>query len=157
GERLESLVGLQSRYDDILNGLFHTKARVVLSTTREDHIDQLSAAPYAQVRANLTPWFRAVVGLRYDAYRFHVRSDQPLNSGSESRSSVSPKLSLTFGPWEHSEIYLNYGDGFHSNDARGTTIRVDPRTGELVERVSPLVRARGYDVGARTSLGSRVQ
>jgi hypothetical protein len=157
GQAFEGLLGLQGRYDDIHNGLFHTQARVVLSTTREDHIEQLSAAPYAQVRAALAPWLRAVVGLRYDSYRFRVVSDQPLNSGAENRGIVSPKLSLAFGPWAHTELYLNAGDGFHSNDARGTTIRVDPRTGALVQRVSPLVRATGYDVGARTSLGDRVQ
>jgi hypothetical protein len=40
--------------------------------------------------------------------------------------------------------------GFHSNDARGAVIRVDPKTGEAAERVTPLVRARGAEIGVRT-------
>ena len=42
------------------------------------------------------------------------------------------------------------GFGFHSNDARGATITVDPVSGEPVERVTPLVQARGAEVGLRT-------
>ena len=30
-----------------------------------------------------------------------------------------------FGPWAKTEYFLNWGRGFHSNDARGTTARVD--------------------------------
>jgi len=40
--------------------------------------------------------------------------------------------------------------GFHSNDARGTVIRVDPATGEPANPVTPLVRAKGAEVGVRT-------
>ena len=40
--------------------------------------------------------------------------------------------------------------GFHSNDARGGVISVDPLTGEPVDRVTPLVRARGAELGVRT-------
>lgn len=90
-------------------------------------------------------------GLRYDAYRFKVTSDDNRNSGEDAKAIASPKLSLTFGPWAHTELYANFGDGFHSNDARGTTIRIDPSTGDLVQRVSPLVRAQGFDFGVRTS------
>src|SRR6185503_14962079 len=56
------------------------------------------------------------------------------------------------GPWAKTELYANAGAGFHSNDARGTTIRFDPADGVTpVERVTPLVRSRGAEVGMRTS------
>jgi hypothetical protein len=42
------------------------------------------------------------------------------------------------------------GGGFHSNDARGATITVDPATGEPAERVTPLVRAWGAELGVKT-------
>ena len=48
------------------------------------------------------------------------------NSGSADDSIVSPKFSLILGPWQETEPFVNVGKGFHSNDARGTTIRVDP-------------------------------
>jgi hypothetical protein len=55
-----------------------------------------------------------------------------------------------FGPWNGTELYVNAGMGFYSNDARGAVITVDPATGESALRVTPLVRARGAEVGAWT-------
>ena len=63
---------------------------------------------------------------------------------------AAPKFGAVFGPWAGTELYANAGIGFHSNDARGAVIRVDPSTGESVDRVTPLVRARGAEVGLRT-------
>jgi len=65
---------------------------------------------------------------------------------------VSPKLALAFGPWHSIEYFLDFGQGFHSNDARGTTISVDPNDGVTpVSRVTPLVRATGAEAGMRSS------
>ena len=44
GGRSQTSVGLQVRYDDIDNGLFHTEARERLATTREDQHRASSAA-----------------------------------------------------------------------------------------------------------------
>lgn len=151
GRKAEHTLGLQARNDDIANGLFHTQARRRLSTTRTDDIGQLSGAPYFQTRVAWTPWLRTVTGLRWDSYRFRVDSNLAANSGEESQSILSPKLSVVFGPWNQTEVYFNAGWGFHSNDARGATIRIDPATGELAQRVSPLVRGESVDVGFRTS------
>ena len=63
---------------------------------------------------------------------------------------MSPKASAVFGPWAGTEFYANAGMGFHSNDARGAVIRVDPLSGEPADRVTPLVRARGAEFGVRT-------
>lgn len=46
---------------------------------------------------------------------------------------------------------LSGGLGFHSNDARGTTIRVDPATGDPASRVDPLVRSPGAELGFRAN------
>ena len=83
-------------------------------------------------------------------YRFDVTSHNPLNSGDGSDALVSPKLSAAFGPWAATEFYVNAGTGFHSNDARGAVISVDPKSGEYADRVTPLVRAKGAEVGLRT-------
>jgi outer membrane receptor protein involved in Fe transport len=157
GKEAEAAVGLQGRFDDIHNGLFHTENRVVLSATRQDGIRQLTAGPYAQARVRWTPWLRTIAGVRADYLYCKVDSSLPVNSGLRNNSIVSPKLSLLFGPWRASELYLNLGEGFHSNDARGATIRVDPRTGEPARPVPPLVRAKSADVGVRTTLIPRLQ
>ena len=92
-----------------------------------------------------------------DGYHFDVDADNPANAGSRSSGLVSPKGGAIFGPWRSTEFYVNGGFGFHSNDARGSTITVDPSTGEPAERVTPLVRAKGAEVGFRTIAIPRLQ
>jgi len=151
GREGESQVGVQLQNDNIWNALLNTQARQTLSTTRSDHIVESSAGLWFDHAVRWTPAFRTVAGLRADSYRFDVESDRAVNSGTRTASIVSPKLNLIFGPWAKTELYVNLGSGFHSNDARGTVIRVDPKTDQPVERVTPLARAKGYELGLRTS------
>ena len=158
GDReVETTVGLEGRGDSIRNGLFHTAQRTRLGTTRQDDIRQFSAAPFAQALVRWRPWLRTVTGLRLDTYSADVESNLAENSGSRQAALLSPKLSLLFGPWKSTELYVNYGFGFHSNDARGATIRIDPKSGEAVQRVDPLVRAKSLDLGLRTAAVSGLQ
>ena len=149
GLESENTVGVQLQTDNIFNGLLNTQARQTIAVTRRDHIVESSIGLYAENATRWSPWFRSVAGLRADSYRFKVNGDNPLNAGTATGSAVNPKLSLVFGPWAKTEFYLNAGSGFHSNDARGTTIRVDPKTGDAVDRVTPLVRSRGGELGVR--------
>jgi len=80
---------------------------------------------YAQSEIEWTWTFRTTFGLRADRYQFSVTSDNPLNSGDGSDGLVSPKVGAIFGPWQGTEVYVNAGAGFHSNDARGAAITVD--------------------------------
>ena len=150
GQDSQTTLGVQIENDNIRNGLFSTAARRRLSTTRQDHIVEGSLGAYLENTTYWTDGFRTIAGVRADAYRFKVDSDNPLNSGKARGTMVSPKLGLIFGPWAQTEYYINVGTGFHSNDARGTTIGVDPKTGDPADRVSPLVRSKGAEVGVRT-------
>jgi hypothetical protein len=148
---VESAVGLQVRRDWLDPvALYRTAARRRLATTREDRVDQTMAGIHAQAEIEWTRTLRTTAGLRADAYRFAVTSDHPLNSGDGSAVLASPKAGVVFGPWAGTEFYANAGAGFHSNDARGAVIRVDPVTGEPARPVTPLVRARGAEIGVRT-------
>ncbi len=148
---VRTTVGVQVRHDRISRvGLYHTQARVRLETTREDAVQQSSAALHAQNEIEWGPRLRSLVGVRFDGYRFDVDAGDPRNSGVQYESIVSPKGGLVIGPFAGTEFYANAGWGFHSNDARGATITVDPSTGEPVDRVTPLVRAAGAEVGVRT-------
>jgi outer membrane cobalamin receptor len=152
GKDSDSTVGVQLQHDNIFNALRHTVAQRTLSTTREDHILESSIGVFIE---NTTHWaekFRTVAGLRADAYRFEVRSNLAANSGTSSDNMVSPKLNLIFGPWSKTEFYASVGSGFHSNDARGTTITVDPKTGAPADKVTPLVRSKGAELGVRSEV-----
>ncbi len=152
GREIEHVVGFRLRNDNIGQvGLFNTVARERIGAVRDDSVNQTSTGLFYQ---NSIPWadkLRTQIGLRGDFYRFRVASDNPLNSGRARDSVVSPKFGLVLGPWSETEFFVNYGHGFHSNDARGATITVDPVSGAPVDRVTPLVRAKGGELGVRAA------
>lgn len=152
GHASDLVTGVETRRDDIGTvGLYQTVARVRASTTREDAVEQTSVGVFAQHEFQWSAWLRSSIGARADRYQFSVDALDPRNAGKASDGLVSPKAAVILGPWRASEIYFNWGYGFHSNDARGTTITVDPGTGEPAHRVTPLVRARGEEVGFRSA------
>ncbi|MBF5045293.1 TonB-dependent receptor [Aggregicoccus sp. 17bor-14] len=153
--RLETTVGAQLRSDTVDNGLYDAKARERLSPGVLAHVREGSLGAYAQEDVTFTRWLRLVAGLRADYFGFSV--DDRLedlgglgtkSSGVRQASQLSPKASLVVSALPETELYLNYGDGFHSNDARGVVREPDA--------VTPLTRARGYEVGARTRLFDRL-
>ncbi|PKO90167.1 MAG: TonB-dependent receptor [Betaproteobacteria bacterium HGW-Betaproteobacteria-12] len=154
GFDVENSFGVQGRFDRIKPlGLYATSRRQTVATVREDKVSQYSLALWAQNETRWTPWLRSTQGIRADAYRFDVDAGLAVNGGKASDQMLTPKLALVFGPWRNTEFYANYGHGFHSNDARGSTIRVDPNDGTTpVERVRPLVRTRGYELGLRSEM-----
>jgi hypothetical protein len=158
GDRaLETSAGLQVRADAIDNGLFRSREAQRTSTVRTDQIRLLTGGPWVESLVHWNDKVRTRLGLRADFYQADVSSNLAANSGSANDLLLSPKLAVVLGPWKQTEIYLNAGSGFHSNDARGATIRIDPATGEPVQRVQPLVRARGADLGFRTTFFSGLQ
>ena len=150
GRESDVTVGVQFQNDSIANGLSSTVARQVVSTTRADHIRQRSLGLYAENKTAWSDSFRTVLGVRADNFHFQVNSDNAANSGTASATKVSPKLNLVFGPFSKTEFYTSAGYGFHSNDARGTTLTVEPKTGLPADKVPPLVRSKGIEIGVRT-------
>jgi outer membrane receptor protein involved in Fe transport len=152
-------IGLQARYDDIGNvALYSTQARQIWDTTRQDSVKETAVGLYGQNATQWNRWFRTLLGLRYDHYDFNVDSSIPVNSGKVNADIWSPKASLIFGPWYQTEYFVNAGYGFHSNDARGTTIQVDPKDPTTaVSPVDPLVRTKGAELGVRTEIIPKLQ
>ncbi|MFN2425000.1 MAG: nickel-responsive transcriptional regulator NikR [Candidatus Binatia bacterium] len=147
----ESRVGLSLRHDYIPSvALRRSTRRQRLFTVREDNVNETMLAVWGDSTITLLEKLRVVPGLRLDGYHFDVDSDLDANSGTKFDGIVSPKIAVVAGPWRETEAYFNFGTGFHSNDARGTTIRVDPLSGENVSSVDPLVRSIGYEIGVRT-------
>ncbi|MFZ6845723.1 TonB-dependent receptor [Undibacterium sp. RuTC16W] len=162
----ETNLGLQLRTDRLSPvGLYSTRAQQRLSTTREDRINEATSALYLSNTTQWTGWFRTLAGLRADRYSFEVISDLSANSGQRTAHIVSPKLSLIFSPDKTTELYANWGQGFHSNDARGVTQTTDPKTGlttdadgQVITRATPLVKATGKEIGLRlTGLAPHLQ
>ena len=155
---LHNEIGVQTRYDDIDDvGLYLTRERERLETTTVSDVKEWIGAVYAQSAAHLTPWARVTLGARFDSIDFDVANNNAANTGRASDTLFSPKAALVLGPFEKTEFFVNVGQGFHSNDARGATQTFDPRSGDAVDPVTPLVAARGIDLGLRTALIPKVQ
>ncbi|HEY2527299.1 MAG TPA: outer membrane beta-barrel protein [Xanthobacteraceae bacterium] len=76
---------------------------------------------------------------------------QPANSGNPKEAIGSPKFRMVFGPFAKTEFFAAAGMGYHSNDARSTTVTEAPGDPTAPEGSSPfLVRSRGAEVGVRT-------
>ena len=152
-------VGADGRYDDIDRvGLFRTRARQLVSTVRDDAVREASIGLFASNEFNFSDTLRSYVGVRFDHFNFKVDARSlPENSGKANDSKVSLKGSVIFKPVAPLELYLSLGQGYHSNDARGTTIAIDPVSGDPAARVDPLVASKGGEVGARLFFSDKVQ
>ena len=155
----ELSLGAQLRQDRIASvGLYATENRQRTQTIREDRIRQTALAFLLEARTQWTGWLRSTLGLRRDQIDARVT---PLagqfnmsNGGEASAGQTSPKLGLVFGPFDllgPTEFYANWGRGFHSNDARGATARANPQDGSAVDAVPLIVKAKGSELGVRTT------
>ncbi|WP_395688028.1 TonB-dependent receptor [Caenimonas koreensis] len=146
-------LGVQTRFDRLAPvGLYLTTARVPFATVRQDQVRENSAGVFFE---NTTQWLaklRTVAGARWDRYTFNINSNIAANSGSTSATIASPKLSFIVGPWARTEYFANWGEGFHSNDARGTTQTITPKDLLPTTPVTPLVKTRGSEIGMRTEI-----
>ncbi len=148
----EAEIGVQTRFDKINLLLTNTLDRQYLSTIRQDDVNEGSVALYAQDTQHWSNWFKSVIGIRGDYFLASDRSiSEPLNSGRPSAFVPGPKASFIFGPFDKTEYYFNIGQGFHSNDVRGVTVRVEPT--DPINRLQPatfLVPQQGAEIGLRT-------
>lgn len=133
-------IGLNVRKDLIGNiELSHTyKREMLLEGIMLGDIDETNAGVYVSQDYQLTPSFKATLGLRGDY--FINRYDDHLGelSGQTEAAIVSPKLNLTYRFNDRLQAYLYNGRGFHSNDTRV----VVPRDGKKI-----LPAAYGNDLG----------
>jgi len=164
GLDMENTLGSQLRVDDIDKvGLQHTRQRQYQGDIRVDTVHQGSAAMFWENSMYWTERLRSVLGLRYDYYDFDVTalaagnsSTLASNSGSTDDAIGTASLSLVYRLSEQFELYAAIGEGFHSNDARGTAISLDPISADPVDRVDPLVDTRASEIGFRAFFSNRI-
>jgi hypothetical protein len=158
GRHTESSVGVSTRHDNVgVVGLYPTVRKRRIGAHRQDRVQQTTLGVFVQSEVEWTDRFRTTLGIRGDGYRYTVDAIRPLNDGQGTSGLVSPKLTAVFGPWGGSELYVNYGRGYHSNDPRAATTQVDPITGGPVDSASPIVPARGSEIGFRSVAVPRLQ
>jgi hypothetical protein len=157
----EGRAGVGLRADRIANQLNYTRERELLEKVVADRTYEVNSFFYLETDVAWTAWLRSVVGFRFDDFyvdvsdRFTDRAPALLGEGTENEVAISPKASLVFTPFvdpdaflHATNVFLNYGEGFHSNDARGVVRDLDP--------ADLIAKARGGEVGIRTRLFDRL-
>ncbi len=158
---VQTRLGVETRNDDIDVSLSRQIRRRKFFTVNEVSVLESSASGFLSNQLFPTEWMRLELGVRGDTFFFDVHDHLPAQGpdpnfesvaidGGDNDSIVSPKVNLILGPFRETTVYLNFGTGFHSNDARGVVrSKNDPHA-------SPLAQALGYEVGVRSHLLDRL-
>ena len=164
GVPVTNVIGVQARIDDIKDvGIFPSFGRQTIASTQNASVLESNGAVYAESTVQWHDTFRTVIGMREDQFDFDVK-DKMLNpngscalasdplgcdTGNKRASIFSPKFGIVLGPWAKTTFFINVGDGYHSNDARGVT-----RSGQNPDQVpvTPLTRATSTEVGLASTL-----
>ena len=155
GLPMETFVGFQSRFDHIRVGLFNQTDRRRRETVKNNDIEQTNLGWFVQQEIQPASWLRMQIGARMDSFWFNVDQignvTEPLE-GSGSATIFNPKLNFILTPFNDSSfakgtnLFLNFGGGFHSNDAR--VFVQDPK--------KEIPRYWGGEIGAKSRLLDRL-
>lgn len=160
GMPTESMLGFETRNDDADVGLFRQQKRHRFATTNKVNVEERSFSGYLQQEFFLREWLRLQVGVRGDCFLFAVNNRLPANATDATRirgntidGIVNPKANLILSPfqnkptlWRNTEFFLNFGIGYHSNDARDA----------VQAGGKPLARSTSSELGVRTNLWDRL-
>jgi TonB family protein len=154
--KLDTTIGAQVRSDDIHEELWHTRARVQLSQTRGDDVHETLVGAYVNEEVTPLKWLRIDGAIRSDFLGFAVDNrvladpTQPPGSGVGGAQQLSPKASAIVTALDRRaaqiEGYLDFGEGYHTNDVRGAFAS---------PAVTPITRAVGEEVGVRSRFWER--
>ena len=155
--RFDTTMGSSVRSDDIHEELWHSAQRVQLAQLRGNDVHETMIGAYVNEEISPIRWLRVDLSGRADFLSFAVdsalNSSDPANpkSGIGGAHQFSPKATAVVSPIDRKgaqlDVFLNWGHGFHTNDVRGVF---------ATPSVTPITRAVGEELGARTRLLDRL-
>jgi TonB family protein len=132
----------------------------------DDDLDLLNLAGYAEEDVVLNRYIRIIGGLRADFLGYNVNdqsealgAQQPQTSGVRQFAAYSPKLTAVITPVaDVLELYVNFGRGFHSNQAAvaladGRVLTSSDGTRFVLHAIPKFY---GGEIGARVHLWNRL-
>ena len=165
GFPLESVLAFETRNDDVDVAVYRELRRNRFFTITRTHVEERSFSGYWGQTIFFTDWLRFEGGLRGDWFVFDVTDrlpsqnqlpptagplmpgDGPFRIGARSTDGiVSPKANLVLTPHPSTDVYLNYGNAFHSQDARSVA-QAKQADGQDFKAIVPSL---GYEIGVRT-------
>lgn len=167
---MQSQFAFETRTDQAHVTLKRQVRRESFFTVNDVYVDESSYSGYWAQNFFFTDWLRLEAGVRGDWFDFNVANRLPTQgpdpnfgyvylNGNNTEGQVSPKANLVLTPADDTEVYLNFGQGFHSNDARAAIggpefsgNNANPTGVQFDQFVKPLAKATGYELGSRTRL-----
>ncbi len=133
GIKIINKVSCGYRGDDIALQLWHSPNRIRMNVFTNDVVDEQNLFTWAEQEYVFSPRIRMVWGIRQDLFTFSkndlvnnaldsINNGLPHASGTAYKSVFSPKINFIFSPSRNLDLFLNFGQGFHSNDARDVVI-----------------------------------
>ena len=130
--------------------LWHSPNRIRMSDFTNDIIDEENLNCWYQQEFTFNSKLRLVWGVRHDYFTFSkddkvgssldsTNNGLPHASGISFQSVFSPKINFIISPVKNFDLFLNFGQGFHSNDARDAVI------GSRVSEISNTWKSEGLN------------
>ena len=151
GDALSIRAGAEGRVDDIGRvGFDETIEGVKEFTVGAFDASESSLGLYAEAIWRPIERMMVIGGLRNDWYRFRIRplEGEAAWGGTVKDDTFAPKLGVNYELADGIALYANFGEGFHSNDARGVTNPDSPAPG--------LVEGDFEEMGARFERGGAI-
>jgi hypothetical protein len=155
---MQTQVGAETRNDSVMLQLWRQVRRNRFFPVNRLRVTERSFSGWMGQEVFFTDWMRVEAGLRGDVFVFSGRNRLPLSAldpatdpnftgtyidGNTTAGIVSPKANLIVTPEPATDVYLNFGEGFHSNDARNALLSAGAG-------FDPLTRSIGGEGGVRT-------
>ena len=136
--------GRADRIDDL--GFYQSRQGRRIAVRSLADVRQTALSGYAEAQWKPLAPMTLTAGARVDHVRFHSigRGGTAIDAAKQA-TIVTPKASAAVTLASGIALYANYGQGFHSNDARAVVADRDP--------VPALVRGTGYETGLRIERG----
>ena len=146
-DSFDLVLGGEFRYDDVSRvGVEQFQDGEFVADIGDNEISQSSLGAFLQANWKLNEDLRLSLGARVDHFDFSAKANNANSAaGDANANQTSPKLGLAYRMMNNLELYANWGEGFHSNDARGVVSAVDPMPG--------ISGGIGYEAGGRLTLG----
>ncbi|HEX3178941.1 MAG TPA: TonB-dependent receptor plug domain-containing protein [Methylomirabilota bacterium] len=152
GIPLTTTAGIQYRIDTPHVVLANAVQRHQVSRVQDVDVVEQSYSPFVKFDIVPVDKVRLVTGVRGDVFAFDVKdrvnTTEARVAGTATKARPGVKANLVLGPWAETELFGNFGTGFHSNDARA--VIANPR-------LDALPTATAYEVGLRSRLLPRAE
>lgn len=148
-------LGLDIRHDHIGDvSLSATQKRKTREVLIRHKVEETGLGLFLQNNHHWTKNFKTQIGARFDYLQGKVENRLTGEKSDASDSMVSPKFSAVYSTSETTHLFANYGQGYHSNDARGFS---EGSRVSSADKADVFARSEGADLGIQSQLTDTLQ